>query len=597
MDTNDNGIPHDVKNAAKEIFPNCEIKYVDLQRRPLSKIVTRLPSCAKRKGNEVYDLSRKIEDNLHLFENRLNVTAVCASYKVAGAVEKEIPCVTVFVLGKGKIPAKETDIQKIKEDNGHLFDGAEFDVVEGYYRPAYGSCSEMEYASPLRGGVGIGVKGIPGVGTLGGFLEDENGECYILSNDHVLNPPKSSNNTNNDTLNGLVNGAGMFGEFRENESSTNDDSPNEMVQGAGKSVGLGKDENSTSDVETERIRDHIIEQPAETDYNKMLEDAKNDLEGILTKIRKENPQVAELSQAEKDDLEKSDEDSRRYLKRLEHRKLNAKWKVEEIESGRPRQIGVYVGGLKGNMEITCDNHKDKFYVDVAIAKLDKTELNFMTQEKARDTADHCPLYGFEKIKDVVPTGEIVDLQTFVKEICAQDPDLEPEKQLTFLKIGRTTGLTHDGRCDNDNDHLFKKLFVNEVRYPKEKPYTNALYHAPSLYCKNCKPSEGSQTEFNCDENAEMRDMLQEKCATCNKKFEKREMHSFWKHNCFFLRQHPNPFSDYGDSGSLIFDNHGRAWGLLHGIFNSSNIYLTLASPLAVSLKALEERCGEKLKLW
>ena len=92
-------------------------------------------------------------------------------------------------------------------------------------------------------------------------------------------------------------------------------------------------------------------------------------------------------------------------------------------------------------------------------------------------------------------------------------------------------------------------------------------------------------------------MRQKECATCNKKLEKREIHSFWKYNCFVLRQHPKPFSEHGDSGSLIFDNHGRAWGLLHGMFDCNNILLTLASPLDVSLKALEERYGKTLKLW
>ena len=44
------------------------------------------------------------------------------------------------------------------------------------------------YACPLRGGVGIGALGNDCAGTLGRFLEDEDGNCYILSADHVLNP-------------------------------------------------------------------------------------------------------------------------------------------------------------------------------------------------------------------------------------------------------------------------------------------------------------------------------------------------------------------------------------------------------------------------
>ena len=64
----------------------------------------------KKEGEKIFDLSRKIENNLRVFENKLNVTAVCASYKVFKAVDTGTPFVTVFVLGKGEIPTKETSI-------------------------------------------------------------------------------------------------------------------------------------------------------------------------------------------------------------------------------------------------------------------------------------------------------------------------------------------------------------------------------------------------------------------------------------------------------------------------------------------------------
>ena len=193
VSTNGKGIPDNVKEDAKKMFVNCRIEFVDLQRRPPSKIFIPLPSSEKHRKEEISNLSRKIEENLHLFDNRLNVTAVQASYKVIDSEEQDSPCVAVYVLGKTKIPAGETDIKKIKDDN-RVFDGVEFDVLEGYYEPAVG-LSQASYVSPLRAGYGIGVeRGADGGGTLGGFLEDETGKHYILSNQHVLRPLDAKSN-------------------------------------------------------------------------------------------------------------------------------------------------------------------------------------------------------------------------------------------------------------------------------------------------------------------------------------------------------------------------------------------------------------------
>ncbi len=191
VDTGGNGIPEYLKQVASEMFADYQIEYVDLQRRPLCDVVTRLPAFKKQKDKELNDLSKIIERNLHVFENRLNVTAVQASYKVVDSREQDIPCVTVFVLGKRRIPIGETDISEL--DNSP-FD-VQFDVVEGYYQPSHNSYES--YADPLLGGVGIGLeKDQSGVGTLGGFLEDEIGKHYILSCEHVLHPDENANNPN-----------------------------------------------------------------------------------------------------------------------------------------------------------------------------------------------------------------------------------------------------------------------------------------------------------------------------------------------------------------------------------------------------------------
>ena len=187
-DTNDEKISEKIKMAAEEMFKNYNIEFHNLLRRPPSKIFTPLPTSKKQKGKELADLTRKIDKNLHLFENRMNVTAVQASYKVTDSIEQDKACVRVYVLGKGKIPAGETDIMKIKEEHGDIFDQAEFDVAEGYHKLTTGS-SLKGSALPLEGGVGIGVEGVHDAGTLGGLLKDGEGKVYILSNEHVLHPP------------------------------------------------------------------------------------------------------------------------------------------------------------------------------------------------------------------------------------------------------------------------------------------------------------------------------------------------------------------------------------------------------------------------
>ncbi len=186
VDNDDEGIPVDVKNAANKMFTSYNIEWEDLQRHRSSKIVTELPSSEKReKARELSDLSRKIEENLHVFENRLNITAVGASYKVTDFKEEDTLCVTVFVLGKCSIPAGETDIKEIREKYRDLFGDTKFDVVEGYFKPAnWGDPLNASYAFPLRGGVGIGVRGVGGCWHFGRIFGGRRREVfYILANE------------------------------------------------------------------------------------------------------------------------------------------------------------------------------------------------------------------------------------------------------------------------------------------------------------------------------------------------------------------------------------------------------------------------------
>ncbi len=259
VDSNHKGIPDAVKEEAKKVFRGYNIEYKDLQR-PYRGIVTELPSPKKQEKEELLDLSRKIGENLHVFEKRINVTAVCASYKVTDLKEKDIPCVTVFVLGKGKIPAGETDFNEIRGNYGRLFDNAEFDVVEGYFKLANSDKPlDASYALPLRGGVGIGVRGSNSAGTLGGFLEDEDGKRYIFSNEHVLNPLKGKGGTNE-----AVHVAGTSEQLWEG------------VEG----IGCSRSNEYSNDDHMENITgpEIIIEQPAQSDYDYMIADAEKDLD-------------------------------------------------------------------------------------------------------------------------------------------------------------------------------------------------------------------------------------------------------------------------------------------------------------------------------
>jgi hypothetical protein len=526
VDTDGKGIPKDIKFAAKELFANYHIEFDDLQRRPLSKIVTPLPSSEKQKEKELSHLSRTIEKSLYLFENRLNVTAVHASYKVTNFIEQNIPCVTVVVLGKGRVPAGESDIMEIKQLNEYPFD-----VAEGYYQPANGSSLEA-YASPLEGGVGIGVQGVHGAGTLGGFLKDDEGNCYILSNEHVLHPAEAGDNS-------------------------------------------------------------VIVQPSEMDYDTIHNNASNHLKKLSDKIKKiPGTEKLGLTQEQIDQMNK---ESRPYMMtKMEQNIRKAEGILVEIESNKPRPIGKYVCGLKDNFEEDFGDNKVKIYVDAAIAKLEEKELSDMASYKILENeANRCPLYGFETDKywekrtNKSPTGETINLETFFKQLDTDD------SELSFIKIGRTTGFTDEGRIDAS----VKELYVNiisarrdETYVPKDQPCASVLSHVPFLYCNDCIPP------VECE-----RCIVSGVCTKCGRELNNGgEVRSFWAHNCFVVRKRKKPFSDQGDSGALVFDNDGLAWGLVFGTYTdlSKDFAFCLASPLSVTLKALRKKSGKKgLKLW
>ena len=649
VDNDGNGIPQDIQDAAEEMFADYVIDWIDLQQRPPCKIVSELPSSKKQKGKELSDLSRTIDKNLHVFDNLLNVKAVCASYKITNFKQEDIPCVTVFVLEKGRVPAGETNIKKMKELNGYPFD-----VVEGYYRPAIEPSPdyikpspETYYAFPVRGGVGIGVRGVCGVGTLGGFLEDDQGVCYILSCEHVLNPPEVKNNPNEKEN---PNNSSILGGLSEDEEGTSSNCSNQRM---------------LQDVE---MNNKIIEHPAELDYCKKLDGAK---EGV--KSNEDRKFRMEKLCKEKEEMGECDYPPFKTLNNnYEQNLVVAKEHLKKIENSKPREIGRYFGGWKGNFAVTVSVDDNSYgcsvYVDAAIAKLDNQhELLIKTDKLTESETSYCPVYGFKKTDDFCPSG---DLDNFLNEFYEHDSGRR------FAKIGRTSGYTDKGFIDP----AFQNIFVKTPA----KRLSSASSSVSFRYCKNCmmsfepgncetdKDSKSSTNCAACDEkigeikvasvNDDVEDATTENDDVENVTTENKDVENvttenddvknvttenkdvenvttenndvenvttenndvenvttenvddnvkdnakykpvwvMWARNCFLIRKKYTLFGLKGDSGALVFDQKNNyAWGLVFGIldFPSIDSQFCLASPLCVTLKALEDKTGIKgLKLW
>ena len=508
VSANGKGIPEEVRDDAKEMFENYDIEFVDLQKRPPSKIFIPLPSSEKRQDQRLSDLSRIIKENLHLFDNRLNVTAVQASYKIKDSEEWDIPCIAVFVLGKTKVPAGETDIKTIKEDNDPLFKDVEFDLLEGHYQPAIDAL-RASYTRFLRSGFGIGVEGTDSAGTLGGFLEDETGKHYILSNWHVFRPHDAKNET-------------------------------------------------------------VIVQPAWCDYEAMCDEAEANLkreECTKTPAIEKDKQKKVFENL---DLEKETEES--IKEATEER--------DKTKSRKPRQIGTFVDGLRENVGVDDTLRGDKIYVDAAIAELDEMEEARMIRAKKR----YPDLFGFE---EQGTSDKIVDFEGFINGLRRGHTE-----ELRFKKYGRTTGFTDGGFIDDVVRDLYVTIFDDQNTAPRDDPIASVLSHVPYPFCKNCKFSDTNERVLNYDKK---------KCTSFDKTLEESDQFGqFWARNCFVIRKRKNAFCDQGDSGALVFDEDGKAWGLLHGVFDDDtrNFFFGLVSPLSLTLKALEQKSGKKgLKLW
>ena len=515
--TGGQGIQNDLKQATEEIFSDYQVEFIDLQRRPLCK-VKRLSSNEKKKDKELSDLAKIIEENLNIFENLLNVTAVQPSYKIIHYNETATPCVTVYVLGKGRFPLGEKKFSDIVRLTGNI----PFDVIEGYYHP---SSSFESSVWPLHGGVSIApkklpdVEGLPGVGTLGGFLKDDAGKCYLLSCEHVLHP--------------------------EGDLQVSD----------------------------------VIVQPSEQDFEIKYAQVQEEIENENSQIAKVKEKLAYV----KGEKDKEDNYKRTITKRENKLKTHER-DLNDLDNNRPRGIGMYLLGLQSNELVTYSggnsNSNKKIFVDAGIAEMEEEEVNQMKLEKEIEE-NCCNIYGFNHMKKTVliaPTGEIVKWTEFNTE--------SKKEQLRFMKCGRTTGITTDGQIDTP-------MHLNIGGFKADTYFGKLTVHPFKVYCRTCVPKKDD------DKNIIETSCLKEQdCAKCSNKIEKNDKVSeLWACNCLPLRQKSGSFAKKGDSGSIIFDDQGRAWSVLFGIFETSYDLISLTAPLDVTIQTLENKLGKKLHLW
>ena len=164
-------IPQDFKDAAHKMFGNYEVKFVDFHKRSFGKAYAQNSLTEEEREEKLSKVNEQIEKIRHLFEDRLNVTVVEASFKVVNNTEQEIPCVRVFVLEKGSIPAGEDPFPKTVKEIDY-----ELDVAEGYYQPAFGALKLFHF----RAGAQISVMGSYYAGTFEGFLRGNDGKHYFI---------------------------------------------------------------------------------------------------------------------------------------------------------------------------------------------------------------------------------------------------------------------------------------------------------------------------------------------------------------------------------------------------------------------------------
>ena len=153
------GIPQSLKIAAEECFnrQNVKLEWIDLlndrPRFPPVYSPSGFPTLAMVDAKAAAEISKVISSNMELFDQHRNITTIHPSWKVKDCEQKKVPCVTVYVLGKGCVPLGEEDIPS--EICGYLVD-----VMDGFWFECIDYLDilrNQEPAIPLKLGVSIGT--------------------------------------------------------------------------------------------------------------------------------------------------------------------------------------------------------------------------------------------------------------------------------------------------------------------------------------------------------------------------------------------------------------------------------------------------------
>ena len=516
INTHGQGITDDLREKAKKMFSGYNLMFVDLECEPRGEYVTPQVCEDQVDIKKMTQLAEIIEQNLTIFENRLNVTAVYPSYKISDAHETNDLCITVCVLGKGKIPVGEKDFSEVE-----LLSGYPFDIVEGYFALTHGSF--LSKASPLHLGVGIGVRGNSNIGTLGAFLTDEE-NIYALFCQHMVSKLREKQSSEEDFIREKVQLKKRISEKKKlleelKESGDNDTEMAERIRII---------ENEVRAPEKDEI---FIEQPAEDDF------------------------ISEIIELKKHIYHASD---RRAISSKYHQAISNNLK-HMLTFGSPRFIASYSCGVQMNYQGQSDG---KFFVDAAIAKINDDEWDIMKNGGLP--------YHFDK--DI--NGEIVTWK-----------EIETKAHASFWKCGRATGYTDLGRI------VCTHFFANLEGFRKSRCFGLFTNVAFNTYCQTCA------CNIECD-LVETSLLNNRTCTECRCVIDRGSRGlELWAYNCFLVHSKRRSFSEEGDSGAVIFDQEGYAWGIIVGVFDNMHFVHSVVISIDIAIQSLSAKLGKKLKLW
>ena len=129
----ESGIAKDLEEEAQQFFEdmNVKLEWSDLYNNSVNVLkVQRLEhsfgKCKTLTASQVDEMNDVIEKNLPELSKHRNITSVQASFKITNSTQIDKPCITIYVLGKGLIPFRESVFPNSLE-------GYPVDVVNGFW--------------------------------------------------------------------------------------------------------------------------------------------------------------------------------------------------------------------------------------------------------------------------------------------------------------------------------------------------------------------------------------------------------------------------------------------------------------------------------